>query len=256
MSKDLTRLAAWYINLDRSTDRRDAMEAQLAALNLPFGVTRFSGVDGRADASLAGRFVDAPAFRRQMGREILPGEIGVFLSHLRVWEAFLASDAEVALVMEDDVVFHDDFKSALEVALSQQPRWDMLKLNKIRAKVPVTQFRAEGYDFNLYLGPATGFGAYLITRDLAQKLVGRVLPIRLPVDYEATRWWAHDFRLLGLEPFPSHVDDGGVSTINGRNFEAVKKPPKQKRWRNYAMRGGNYGRRLAMMLKLKLLKRI
>lgn len=256
MTRSVERLSAWYINLDRSTERRRDMEAGLAALNLPFVVNRFAAVDGKADPGLRDRFVDTKTFRRQMSRDILPGEIGVFLSHLRVWEAFLETGAEVALIMEDDVVFHDDFVPALEVALAESGRWDMLKLNRIRAKVPVTQFRSGGYDFNLYLGPATGFGAYLMTRGLAQKLAGAVLPIRQPIDYEATRWWAHDFRLLGMEPFPSHVEDGGLSTINGLRLEAPPKPPKYKRLNNYALRGGNYLRRIAGLVKFTLLKRI
>ena len=242
MSLTRADLAAWCINLDRATTRWGQMQPRLAALGLP--VERFAAIDGRADPGLVAAALEAAAFRANMGRPALPAEIGCYLSHLAVWERFLASGRPVALVLEDDVVFHDDFLPALDAALAASDQWDMLKLNRIRAKLPVMQGRAGPYRLNAYLGPATGFGGYLITRDLAARLLPRMLPVRMPVDYEGTRWWAHDFRLLGLEPFPSHVDDGGISTINGPGHAEAVKPPRHRRLGNYAMRAGNYGRRL------------
>lgn len=249
----LTRadLAAWCINLDRATSRWEQMQPRLAALNL--SVDRFSAVDGRADPDRIAAVLDEGAFRRNMGRPALAAEVGCYLSHLAVWRRFLDTGKPVALVMEDDVVFHDDFLPALDAALAAIDRWDMLKLNRIRAKLPVRQGRAGQWNLNAYLGPATGFGAYLITRELAERLLPRMLPMRMPVDYEGTRWWAHDFRLLGLEPWPSHVDDGGLSTITGKNFEALKKAPWWRRLGNLWMRAGNYPRRLRWLLCRKML---
>ncbi len=246
-------LAVWCINLDRATGRWDQMQPRLAALGLD--VLRFSAVDGRAEPALISASLDAAAFRRNMGRDALPAEVGCYLSHLEVWRLFVASGREVALVLEDDVVFHADFLDALDAALAVRYSWDMLKLNRIRAKLPVRQGRAGQWTLNAYLGPATGFGAYLIRRDLAERLLPKMLPVRMPVDYEATRWWAHDFRLLGLEPFPSHVDDGGISTINGPGHVEAVKPPRQRRLGNYAMRAANYPRRLCAMVRRGMLAR-
>ncbi|MFN4158267.1 MAG: glycosyltransferase family 25 protein [Gemmobacter sp.] len=249
----LTRadLVAFWINLDRATDRRAQMEPRLAALGLP--MERFSAIDGRAEpARIAGALDDA-AFRRNMGRTAIPAEVGCYLSHLGVWARFLQTGKPVALVLEDDVVFHADFLPALDAALAAADHWDMLKLNRIRAKLPIRLGRAGDWTLNAYLGPATGFGAYLITRDLATRLLPRILPVRMPVDYEGTRFWAHDFRLLGLEPWPSHVDDGGESTITGQGFAEVKKAPRWRRLGNYAMRAGNYGRRLGWLARHGLL---
>ncbi len=90
----LTRvdLGVWCINLDRATERWERMAPQLTALDLP--VTRFSAVDGRADPVGIAVELDAPAFRANMGRDALPTEVGCYLSHLSVWEAFLASDKQ------------------------------------------------------------------------------------------------------------------------------------------------------------------
>ena len=234
-------LPVWMINLDRATDRRARMEAQFDRMGLT--VTRIPAIDGKAEAARIAPMADTARFTALMGRPPLVAELGCYLSHLEAWRQLVASGAEVGLVLEDDVVFHDNFLPAVSAALSVQDKWDMLKLNCIRAKVPIRQGRVDNWYLNAYLGPATGFGAYLITRALAIRLLPKLLPIRLPIDYEATRFFEHDFRLLGLEPFPSHVDDGGVSTITGKNFAEVIKPRSRKRLGNYAMRAGNYLRR-------------
>jgi glycosyl transferase family 25 len=227
-------LPCYLINLPRSVDRRQRMEAQLARLGLNY--TLFPAVDGTARWDELAPTLDAGTFDRNTGRPALPGELGVYHSHIGVWNAFARTGAEAALVLEDDVVFHDDFPEALQAALAAQDQWDMLKLNRIRAKQPVQVGTAGRYRLNAYRGPFTGFGAYLITRPLAERLGDDLLPIRRPIDREADRIHIHRFRHLGLDPFPSHVDDQGTSTITGTNFAAVRKRPWFRRLPSYADR--------------------
>lgn len=227
-------LAAYVINLPRSVARRERTERQLQAMDLPF--TLFTAVDGRAERARLAPDLDEAAFRRNVGRGVLPGEMGVYHSHLAVWRAFLAGPAEVALVMEDDVIFHPEFRAALDAALSVRGSWDFLKLNRIRAKQPIPQGRVGDWVLNAYLGPATGLGAYLITRDLASRLLPAMLPITRPIDHELDRIHIHDFRHFGMEPFPSHVDDGNESTITGTGFAEVTKPAWYRRLPMYGLR--------------------
>lgn len=130
----LTRadLGIWLINLDRDTARRAAMEAQLTALGLSF--TRFPAIYGKDHLDTLSKRADAGAYARNMGSAILPGKMGCYASHVAVWETFLASDHKVALILEDDVVFHDDFLQSLDLALAHADRWDTLRFNCIRAK--------------------------------------------------------------------------------------------------------------------------
>lgn len=237
MPPRLLKCGAWLINLPRSEKRRQAMEARLAAMALPYHL--HEATDGRAEWDNLVPTVDLDAFRRNVGREVLPGEIGCYHSHLAVWRDFLASGKEVALVMEDDVVFHTDFLAALETALAAHAEWDFLKLNKIRAKQPLCQRKLGAWTLNAYLGPATGLGAYLIRRELASRLLPAMLPITRPIDHELDRVHVHDFRHYGLEPFPSHVDDGNSSTITGQAHSEVRKYPWYRRLPLYGLRFRN-----------------
>jgi len=239
------------INLDRSVDRRRVMEARLTEVGLPY--TRFSAVDGQARWDELLPTVDVKAFERNVGRDMMRGEIGCYHSHLRAWEALVASEDDFLLVLEDDVVFGADFLPALALALQHAEEWDLLKLNKIRAKQPVCQRRWGRYCLNAYIGTATGLGAYLIQRRTIKHLLPRMLPIRRPIDHELDRVHVLDYRLYGLEPFPSDVRDNRQSTITGRDFAAVRKYPWYRRLPVYRQRVANLmGRILYLARKGRL----
>jgi glycosyl transferase, family 25 len=234
-------LGVWLINLDRSTSRRAAMEERLGALGLQY--TRFLGIDGRKEWETLVDDVDLAAFRRNVGREVLPGEIGCYASHLAVWRALIDSPHDVALVLEDDVVFHTDFMDALDAVLEAYGTWDIVKLNCIRAKQPILRRRLGPYRLNAYVGAFTGMGAYLITRSFAQAQMPLMFPMRRPIDHALDEFDARTFRHFGLQPFPSHVDDGNHSTITGTAFSAVRKYPWHARLPVYGQRLRKLGRK-------------
>ena len=247
MSLTRADIGTWLINLPRARDRRAKMETQLSRMDLPYAV--FDGVDGKAREAELLKTVDLEAFERNLGRRILMGGIGCYHSHLGVWRNFLDSGKPVALILEDDVVFHDDFLTAVDMALACAGEWDMLKLNRIRAKLPVCQGKIGPYHLNAYVGPATGTGAYLIHRRTVEKLLPAMLPVTRATDHEINRFFLHDFRLFGLEPFPSHLDDNNVSLITGTGFGDVVKFKWYQRLPYYRLKIANYFRRAAWLAR-------
>ena len=103
----LTRddIGVWLINLRRNTDRRARMDEQLRRLGLDYIL--FRAIDGGSKEEQLGIRVDAQAYSRNMGAPLLPGKVGVYASHVAVWEALHASTHSAGLILEDDVVFHD-----------------------------------------------------------------------------------------------------------------------------------------------------
>ena len=97
-----------------------------------------------------------------------------------------------------------------------------MRFNAIRAKLPVTQGTLGNYRLNAYIGPFTGNACYLIKRDVASKLLSELWPQTRALDHELNRFFVHDYRQRGLEPFASHPDDQNVSTI--RNFVVSARP--------------------------------
>ncbi|WP_322893873.1 MULTISPECIES: glycosyltransferase family 25 protein [unclassified Yoonia] len=240
---ELTRadLGIWLINLDRDTDRLAKMQRQLDAMGLAY--TRFPAINGKDRADELAARVDAQAYARNMGQDISPGHIGCYASHVTVWEILAASPHKVGLVLEDDVVFHDDFLDSLDIALAGAAHWDTLRFNCIRAKLPISQGKLGRYTLNAYAGPFTGNATYLIKRDIAARIAPGFWPQTRAHDHEMNRFFRHDFRQFGLEPFSSHVDDGGISTITGTGFGLVRKFPWYQRLPHYRLKAGNYVRR-------------
>ncbi len=241
----------WLISLTSATERRQRMDSQLTAMGLQYRV--FDAVDGRASEAELLKQVDQKAYERNMGSQLLPGKMGVYASHIGVWQEFLASPYSTALILEDDVVFHPDFQHAVSAAMSAREHWDIIRFNCIRAKLPVKQFSVGQYRANAYVGPFTGNATYLITRGTAARILPNLKPQTRALDHELNRFFIHHYRQLGLEPWASHPDDQGTSTITGKNFAMVKKPHWSKRLPHYRLKAANYGRRAWWLLKQGML---
>lgn len=248
---NLESVGIWLINQESAAERRRIMIEQLDRMGLPFRL--FDGIDGAINRETLQKKVDQAAYERNMGGPMLPGKIGVYASHLGVWNEFLASEYPVALILEDDVVFHDDFIEALNAALSIQDCWDLIRFNSVRAKGPVTQTVVGKYRLNAYIGPFTGNATYLIKRDTAAKLLPGLWPQTRALDHELNRFFHHDYRQMGLEPWASHLDDGGVSTITGENHNLLHKPSGIKRLPHYRLKAMNYIRRARWLYQRNML---
>lgn len=94
------------INLDRSTDRWNALSRQAETLRFP--LLRVPGVDGTKVPPQERIDCDAQAFQRNNGRTILPGEYGCYRSHLAALSTFLETGESVAVIVEDDIVLFTD----------------------------------------------------------------------------------------------------------------------------------------------------
>jgi GR25 family glycosyltransferase involved in LPS biosynthesis len=93
-----------YINLDRSTARRAAMQAQLEKLGVTPLYTRFAAIDGSRIA-------------RQSGSAITPAEEGAFRSHAEaIREA--ASHSAPLHVLEDDALLSSAMQPLISEAIA------------------------------------------------------------------------------------------------------------------------------------------
>lgn len=241
------QVGVWLINLKRDADRLAKMDGQLRAMGLPYQL--FEAVDGKAMAEELVKRVDVAAYERNMGSRVLPGKMGCYASHVSVWELLVKSPYRMALILEDDVVFHEDFPASLELAIKASQHWDTLRFNCIRAKMPISQGRLGPYWLNAYLGPFTGNATYLLKRDVAQRLLPHLWPQTRAFDHELNRFFHHDFRQMGLEPFSTHVDDGNVSSITGSNFAGVRKFKWYRRLPHFRLKAANYFRRFWWLLR-------
>ncbi|MGV1760038.1 glycosyltransferase family 25 protein [Rhizobium sp. A22-96] len=174
------RLKTYLINLDRAEDRLTFMSKGLSRAGLPF--ERVPAVDGRNITFPIPEF-DAEAYRRCHGRRANPSEVGCYLSHIECVRRFLASGEPHALILEDDLVFPEDFGDLLRGALNARATWDILRLSTVNTgrKYPFRAITSKR-SLAIALTREKGSGAYVINRRAARWMVEKLMPMKLPFD--------------------------------------------------------------------------
>lgn len=195
------RLAVYLINLDGAEARLEAMRAKLAALQLP--ARRIAAVDGRALAFPNPDF-DARAYRLLHGRRTTPPEVGCYLSHVACARAFLEGDADLALILEDDVSFDPDLVAVLDRAAVQGGLWNLLRLTSVnRGRKYGLRDLGQGRRLALALTREKGAGAYVIDRRAAAWISRDLMPMRLAWDIAFDLEYLDGLRAAFVDPLPA-----------------------------------------------------
>lgn len=221
--EDARRLArrpsrcCFVINLDRSRDRLRAISAQLLAAGIPY--RRFAAVDGRfVDADSAHVF-DRDAYEFRHGKHASRNEIACYLSHLGALNAFLETDAESCMILEDDAILSPDLACLLDLLDEKGSEWDLVFLYGNHSAMPLRLAGLDrGHELVGYFARQSGAVAYLVNRNAAKAFVTRLLPMTLPYDLDFNRAWEHGIKIRGVLPFPvttgAHVSD--IGEIGGK----------------------------------------
>ena len=238
----MKRLQTWVINLDRAPQRLARISSQLERLGLLF--TRLPAVDARALTAEQRGALDEPAYRRRHGMTPVAGELGCYLSHVEAMRLFLQSDAQFALVLEDDALLRDSLPAVLQGLMRQPTRWDVAKLSAVHSGSPVPYAEvAPGHQLAVMLSRCTGSSAYLMNRRAAEAYTRGLLPMSLPYDHVFDQGWRFGLKFRLVTPTPCGHDEQIASTIVApagvsRKFHWTRRLP------TYAYRLGNEWRRL------------
>jgi glycosyl transferase, family 25 len=173
-------LAVYLINMDRATQRLAAMQAKLVKAGLQ--AERVPAVDGSALRFPISEFC-ARSYRLLHGRRTSPAEIGCYLSHVACARRLLHSEADLALILEDDVSFEDHFLDTLDRAAAVAEEWDLLRLTTVnRGRKFAICDLGNQHALAVCLTREKGAGAYVINRRAAQWICTRLIPMRLAYD--------------------------------------------------------------------------
>jgi GR25 family glycosyltransferase involved in LPS biosynthesis len=108
----------YYINLDRSPERKERMEKMFQQFKLDF--TRVQAIDGKQLTS--------------WDQRLNPYEQGCTLSHLKAIEEFYQSGEEMAIICEDDMTmdFFPFWKTPMKNVIQKAPSdWEIILLGYI-----------------------------------------------------------------------------------------------------------------------------
>jgi GR25 family glycosyltransferase involved in LPS biosynthesis len=125
-------------------------------------------------------------------RPLRNGEIGCYLSHVACWNLILKSGKPYGLVLEDDVLFVDNFKylfnDMFDYIIDQKNNieWDIIMLGRRCNKKLFYEDCTAGKEIykSAFYPSFTGYGtyAYIIKADTIKKLLNTIFPIFKPID--------------------------------------------------------------------------
>lgn len=167
-------MLTFLINLDHRTDRMAFMQAQLGPMGL--GFQRISAVNGLGEADI-GYPPDHPRLTK--------GEFACYLSHIKCMRAFLATNAERCLILEDDLAFGPDFMACIEHSGFFNHDGCVTRL-ECRSYPTVLRKRSQhmfnGTRLRQQMAYDGGAAAYVITRDYAAYLLKHYSTPKIPLD--------------------------------------------------------------------------
>ncbi|MCV2867221.1 glycosyltransferase family 25 protein [Defluviimonas sp. WL0002] len=216
------RHRTYVINLDGSDARMQATRVQLESAGISF--ERVSAFDGRHVNPDEFPECDPEAAKSYMGRPLRGGEVGCYLSHLDCVRRFLQSDAQTAMVLEDDITIVPGAKVVLDQALawletSGEPWW-LINVGAAKRKIytPLAQFAAGGRSHELakaHYFPMTTNGL-VWSRAGAEAFLRAHSRIFAPIDNYFRHWLTRKGHGLSLYPpivppsgTQSEIDEGG-----------------------------------------------
>lgn len=237
------KISIYAINMDRSVDRWNQLSLQARELGLE--LHRIEAVDGASVAEMDRVDWNERAFRRNTGRDLLPGEYGCYRSHIRALSAFLESDLPAGLIVEDDISLVADLPERAEAALKAVPQADVIKFFNHRMvgfRHRATTIFGDRIGRALH-GPMGSAACYLVTRSGAMKLLDHMSIMEYPLDIALERGWA-----TGTEVFTVHRDvvwsKRPPSTIATRAVYRTKKFSWWRRLPTHLIRAQDYLSRL------------
>ena len=184
--KDLTDTAIYVINLDARQDRLKQFQTQEALLTMP-PVERISAIHGLSvnikkdkRVGINTRVHVITEYRRSHYEIHSRGAIGASLSHLKVWQTFLKSKANYALVLEDDAQLPPTFSMMVRDCAKDLPKgWDVWILGWNHTPVD-TGKDASPFKRILHF---VGAHCYILSKKAAKIFVEEALPIESHVEH-------------------------------------------------------------------------
>ena len=181
-------MKVFVINLERSAERRASIKRQLDSQGVEFEIIK--AVDG---ATLTEEYLKTALNHEEVEKRPYlkrRGAYGCALSHYSIYAKMVADNIPYALVLEDDVIIEQGFKSVVDTVTSKLLVNDVVLLFAQNNFMPIVFSEQDSEELPsnrklVYpmepwaLGSAAG---YIVTNEAARGLMQYVFPVREPAD--------------------------------------------------------------------------
>lgn len=188
------------INLDHATERWKDTSEKFRAIGME--PIRVSAVEGK---KLEFPHPDFSYWKYLLGfgRKTNLGEIGCYLSHVKIIRSFLESEREHIFICEDDVCPLPELPELIDKAMRYADSWDLLRLNSFKPTLGVPFIDlGGGYSLNSDTKTSSGTGGMILNRFAGETILKKLLPMRLPYDVALFRDFPVGIREVTVRPSP------------------------------------------------------
>jgi glycosyl transferase family 25 len=204
----------YYINLEKSVDRKNFIENQFKELQVP--ITRIAAVYGKALEEIYLK-------KEKKKHNILAhfpfpndGEIGICLTHFKLWKFLSEQPEDFSIVLEDDALIQEDFFEDLNALLEKITTNDFLDISGKKGFYPL-----EKNDLTTtFLVPPVLMIGQIIGQKAAKKLSDNLGDYYAPIDIMKQDVYKHKVKLYSTnKQYVKSVDAKiGGSTIQQNNM--------------------------------------
>ncbi|MEN8964866.1 MAG: glycosyltransferase family 25 protein [Polaribacter sp.] len=215
----MSSFKVYYINLDKSVQRRDFMENQFKKMNIP--ITRVSAIYGKE--------LDKEFLKKEKKKHNIlahfpypnDGEIGICLTHFKLWKFLSKQSEDFSIVLEDDALIHEDFFKDLEQLLSQITTNAFLDISGKKGFIPLKKDEL----ITKFLMPPVLMIGQIIGKDATAKLSKNLSDYYAPIDVMKQDVYKHKVPLYTTnKQYVKSIDKQmGGSTIQQNNMIVWKK---------------------------------
>ena len=201
-------MITYLINLKRAQERLNSCKKEFKKVELEY--TLVEAVDGK-QIKLPHPNFSHFRYSALHGKKINLGELGCYLSHLKVLKKFIESEHNLALVCEDDIEFNPSINKIIEEALNCGIKFDLLRLsggidiNKEKGNPFRLKNLHDEFHLSINFGFKPGTGCYLINRKGAAEILKRLKIMSLPIDHAIDRDWLLNVKSLSVSPSPVNL---------------------------------------------------
>jgi GR25 family glycosyltransferase involved in LPS biosynthesis len=178
----MVKISVHYINMDRRTDRKEAVEKEFKREHLE--ANRYAAFDG---TTIKGGDPICEMFKGNKFN-YRGGVMGAALSHIGLWRNLVASDDECFLIFEDDIKLKENFSACYHLLLKQLATisYDIIFLGYHNDVFDENQSKKlYGVDYCNFMKITAvtetikkymwgGLFSYIIHRDFAKKLLDNI----------------------------------------------------------------------------------
>jgi glycosyl transferase family 25 len=214
------------ISLRESCQRRIKSAEQLDSTKLSWSF--FDAVDGRK-LPLPAEY-DRRARLKYSGVDMVPGQIGCFLSHRECWKKCVQTQ-RLMLVLEDDFHFQQDLAEVMPIAMKTMANWDILRLQGVCSKNKYKVLENFGRNQLVkHYHDSFGTTAYLVKPEIAKILLAKSVQFHAHIDDFFSHDWIHRLNILSILPYPVKPS-GDPTTIGSCDDDENNRLCWREKWR-------------------------